>query len=149
MSHPLPDRRPDVAPVHYPVPLPTEQPHAAPLVPRADASPAVAEVLLPDGRVVTGYALTPAQPQAPAPAAPASPLAKNLALSGLGIAAVCGGLVLLTGFITALAQLVWNLVILAAVLLGIYAAVQIFGGSGGGTTVNARKAVFKNNRFYG
>ncbi|WP_419996360.1 hypothetical protein [Streptomyces boninensis] len=151
MTHHVPDRRRAPAAVHHPIPLPTEQPHAAPLVPRPDSIPEVTQVQLPDGRVVTGYTLTPPQPLTPTPQpAAVSPLAKNLALAGLGFAAVCGGLILLTSFITALANLVMNLIILVAVVAGLYVAVQIFGGGGGGgTTVNTRKAVFKNNRFYG
>ncbi|NGN63881.1 hypothetical protein G5C51_08165 [Streptomyces sp. A7024] len=147
MTHLSPDRRPP-ATVHHPIPLTTEQPHAAPLAPRPDGIPDVTQVQLPDGRIVTGYTLTHTQPTGPARPAAVSPLAKNLALAGIGFAAVCGGLILLTSFITALANLVMNLIILVAVVAGLYVVLQIFGG-GGGTTVNARKAIFKSNRFYG
>jgi hypothetical protein len=113
--------------------------------------PAVASVVLPDGRVVTGYAIEPAKPE-PVVAKPAvSRTAVNIALGGVGFLAVCGGLLMLTAFITALTALVTQLVILAAVIFGGWVAVQVFTGrdTGGGTTVNIRKAVIKRNKFYG
>jgi hypothetical protein len=73
----------------------------------------------------------------------------NVALGGVGFLAVCGGLLLLTTFITALTALVTQLIILAAVIFGGWIAVQIFSANGrGGTTVNIRKAVFKRNHFH-
>jgi hypothetical protein len=141
--------------IHQTTPL-TPAPHAAPLVQpvqlvQPDALPAVASIVLPDGRVVTGYAITPAHPE-PATAKPAvSRAAVNIALGGIGFAAVCGGLILLTAFIAALAALIHQLIILAAVIFGGWVAVQVFTnhGSRGGTTVNIRKAVIKRNKFYG
>jgi hypothetical protein len=128
------------------------QPHAAPLVPAQSGAVAVVQsVQLPDGRIVTGYALTPPAP-APAEVRPAvSRTAVNIALGGVGFAAVCGGLLMLTSFIAALAALVQQLVILAAVIFGGFIAVQVLGHgrSDGGTVVNIRKAVFKRNRFHG
>jgi energy-converting hydrogenase Eha subunit E len=115
------------------------------------AIPSVASVVLPDGRVVTGYAISPARPE-PVVAKPAvSRAAVNIALGGIGFGAVCGGLVLLTTFIAALAALIHQLIILAAVIFGGWIAVQVFSasGHGGGTTVNIRKAVIKRNKFYG
>jgi hypothetical protein len=125
-------------------------PAAAPLVPVQPASlPTVASVLLPDGRVVTGYAITPAQPE-PVTVKPAvSRMAVNVALGGVGFLAVCGGLLLLTSFIAALAAFVQQLIILAAVIFGGWIAVQVFSGHRAGTTVNIRKAVFKRNHFHG
>lgn len=74
----------------------------------------------------------------------------NIALGGIGFGAICGGLLLLTTFIAALAALVQQLIILAAVIFGGWIAIQIFGGgSRGGITVNARKAVIKRNHFHG
>jgi hypothetical protein len=77
----------------------------------------------------------------------------NVALGGIGFGAVCGGLVLLTSFIAALAALVTQLIILAAVIFGGWIAVQVFGATGhhdrGGTTVNIRKAVIKRSHFHG
>ncbi|MDX3756274.1 hypothetical protein [Streptomyces sp. AK02-04a] len=136
--------------VHHPTPLaPT---HTMPLVSVQPGSiPAVASVVLPDGRVVTGYAIEPAKPE-PVAAKPAvSRAAVNIALGGIGFGAVCGGLVLLTTFIAALAALIHQLIILAAVIFGGWVAVQVFSASGhrGGTTVNIRKAVIKRNKFYG
>lgn len=136
--------------VHTPTPLAPA--HTAPLVPvQPGAIPAVATVVLPDGRVVTGYAIEPAKPE-PVAAKPAvSRTAVNIALGGVGFLAVCGGLLMLTAFITALTALVTQLVILAAVIFGGWIAVQVFSASGhrSGTTVNIRKAVIKRNKFYG
>ncbi|MFJ4985091.1 hypothetical protein ACIP9H_14955 [Streptomyces sp. NPDC088732] len=139
--------------VHQPIPLTPVQPYSAPLVPTASgAVPAVQSVQLPDGRIVTGYTLTPHTPASePEHRAGASPLAVNIALSGVGFAAVCGGLFLLTSFIAALAALVQQLAILAAVIFGGAIAAQVLrsGKTESGTTVNIRKAVFKRNHFHG
>ncbi|WP_329367827.1 hypothetical protein [Streptomyces sp. NBC_01483] len=126
----------------YPAPLATVQPHTM---------PAVASVVLPDGRVVTGYAITPIQPEPLAAKPVVSRAAVNIAIGGIGFGAVCGGLVLLTTFIAALAALIHQLIILAAVIFGGWVAVQVFGASGhrGATTVNIRKAVIKRNHFHG
>ncbi|MFM9454799.1 hypothetical protein [Streptomyces europaeiscabiei] len=137
--------------VHHPTPITPAAPSPALLVPvQPHGVPAVASVVLPDGRVVTGYAIEPAKPE-PFAAKPAvSRTAVNVALGGIGFAAVCGGLLMLTAFVTALTALVTQLVILAAVVFGGWIAVQVFSGGGdkGGTTVNIRKAVIKRNRFY-
>ncbi|MCX4989907.1 MULTISPECIES: hypothetical protein [unclassified Streptomyces] len=137
--------------VHQPVPLAPAVIASAPLVPVQPGNvPTVASVVLPDGRVVTGYAINPVQPE-PLAATPAvSRTAVNIALGGVGFGAVCGGLLLLTTFIAALTALITQLITLAAVIFGGWIAVQIFsaGGSKGGTTVNIRKAVIKRNRFY-
>ncbi|MEU2434477.1 hypothetical protein ABZ611_34220 [Streptomyces sp. NPDC007861] len=138
--------------VHQPTPMTPAVPMAAPLVPiQPGTVPAVASVVLPDGRVVTGYAIEPAKPQ-PVAAKPAvSRTAVNVALGGVGFLAVCGGLLLLTTFIAALAALVQQLIILAAVIFGGWIAVQVFSGRGHGegeTTVNIRKAVIKRNHFH-
>ncbi|MGV9557648.1 hypothetical protein [Streptomyces sp. NPDC003522] len=131
-----------ITPAPYPAPLAVVQPHLV---------PAVASVILSDGRVVTGYAIDHARPK-PVAAKPAvSRAAVNVALGGVGFLAVCGGLLMLTTFITALAALVTQLVTLAAVIFGGWIAVQIFGSHrhGGGTTVHIRKAVIKRNHFRG
>lgn len=75
----------------------------------------------------------------------------NIALGGIGFGAVCGGLVLLTTFIAALAALIHQLIILAAVIFGGWIAAQVFSARGhrGATTVNIRKAVIKRNHFHG
>ncbi|MGW7645053.1 hypothetical protein [Streptomyces bobili] len=139
--------------VHQPTPLTPAPVHAAPLVPiQPGTIPAVASVILPDGRVVTGYAIEHTQP-APLAAKPAvSSAAVNVALGGVGFLAVCGGLLMLTTFITALTALVTQLVILAAVVFGGWIAVQVFSarnGASGGNTFHIRKATFKRNRFNG
>jgi hypothetical protein len=149
MVHP---ERPTAVEVHHPQPV-TVYPPAAPLVPfQPGAVPAVASVVLPDGRVVTGYAIEPAKPEPVAAKPPVSRAAVNVALGGVGFLAVCGGLLLLTTFIAALTALVTQLITLAAVIFGGWIAVQVFSASGhrdGGTTVNIRKAVIKRNKFYG
>ncbi|MDT0474578.1 hypothetical protein RM863_20860 [Streptomyces sp. DSM 41014] len=130
--------------VHQPTPYPP----AVPVQP--GAVPAVASIVLPDGRVVTGYAIEPTRPE-PVAAKPAvSRTAVNVALGGAGFLAVCGGLVLLTSFIAALTAFITQLIILAAVIFGGWIAVQIFSTRGhqGGTTVNIRKAVIKRNHFH-
>ncbi|WP_406007571.1 hypothetical protein OG440_16475 [Streptomyces sp. NBC_00637] len=137
--------------VHHPTPVTPATPYAAPLVPVQPGSvPTVASVVLPDGRVVTGYAVTPMQTEPVATKPAVSQTAVNVALGGVGFLAVCGGLLMLTTFITALAALVTQLITLAAVIFGGWIAVQIFSSNrhGSGTTVNIRKAVIKRNRFY-
>ncbi|GHA13108.1 hypothetical protein ACFOOM_04410 [Streptomyces echinoruber] len=137
--------------VHHPTPIPPA-PAAAPLVPAQPAAvPSVASIVLPDGRVVTGYALPTAHPE-PAAKPAVSRTAVNVALGGVGFAAACGGLLLLTSFLTALAALVQQLIILAAVVFGGFIAIQLFGhrhGGGAGTTVHIRKAVIKRSHFRG
>ncbi|MGW0764795.1 hypothetical protein [Streptomyces sp. NPDC002676] len=134
--------------VHRPTPIAM----SVPLVPvQPDAVPAVASVVLPDGRVVTGYAVSPVQPEPVATKPVVSRAAVNIALGGVGFLAVCGGLLMLTTFITALTALITQLITLAAVLFGGFIAAQVFTAKShkAGTTVNIRKAVIKRNRFYG
>ncbi|MEV5670302.1 hypothetical protein AB0L28_16030 [Streptomyces sp. NPDC052503] len=136
--------------IHQPTPI---TPYlAAPIVPVQHGSvPAVSSIVLPDGRVITGYVIDHTRPE-PVTAKPlVSRTAVNIALGGIGFGAVCGGLVLLTTFIAALAALVQQLVILAAVIFGGFIAVQILtaGRERGATTVNIRKAVIKRNHFHG
>ncbi|MEU1849131.1 hypothetical protein ABZ499_07520 [Streptomyces sp. NPDC019990] len=138
--------------VHQPTPITPTVVTPAPLAPAQPGQvPAVASIVLPDGRVVTGYAIEPAQPEPVVAKPPVSRAAVNVALGGVGFLAVCGGLLLLTTFITALTALVTQLVTLAAVIFGGWVAVQVFSASGhrGGTTVNIRRAVFKRNHFNG
>jgi hypothetical protein len=138
--------------VHQPTPVAPAAVTPAPLVPVQPGSvPAVASVVLPDGRVVTGYAIEPAKPEPVAAKPPVSRAAVNVALGGVGFLAVCGGLLLLTSFIAALTAFIGQLIILAAVIFGGWIAVQTFSASGhqGGTTVNIRKAVIKRNHFHG
>ncbi|MFC9245097.1 hypothetical protein ACFT7S_14035 [Streptomyces sp. NPDC057136] len=136
--------------IHQPTPLATVQ--AAPLVPvQPGTIPAVTSIVLPDGRVITGYAIAPTHPEPVTTKPVISRAAVNIALGGIGFAAVCGGLVLLTTFIAALAALVQQLIILAAVIFGGWIAVQVLTATGqerGATTVNIRKAVIKRNHFH-
>ncbi|MCM8551973.1 hypothetical protein [Streptomyces sp. STCH 565 A] len=138
--------------VHHPTPLTPAPLHAAPVVPvQPGHVPTVASVVLPDGRVVTGYAVAPAHPEPVASKPAVSRTAVNVALGGVGFLAVCGGLILLTSFIAALTAFIGQLIILAAVIFGGWIAVQVFSASGhrGATTVNIRKAVIKRNHFHG
>ncbi|MFJ8824454.1 hypothetical protein ACIREE_22025 [Streptomyces sp. NPDC102467] len=132
--------------VHYPTPIAA----GAPMLPVQNGQiPAVQSIVLPDGRVVTGYAIDATKPE-PVVAKPVvSRAAVNIALGGVGFLAVCGGLLLLTTFIAALAALIHQLIILAAVIFGGWVAVQVLGASRGGTTVNIRRAVIKRNHFHG
>ncbi|MFJ2968531.1 hypothetical protein ACIPIC_40480 [Streptomyces collinus] len=138
--------------VHQPTPISPTAVHAAPVVPvQPGPVPTVASVVLPDGRVVTGYAVEPTRPE-PVISKPAvSRAAVNVALGGIGFLAVCGGLLLLTTFITALTALLTQLITLAAVIFGGWIAVQVLGANRhqGGTTVHIRKAVIKRNHFHG
>lgn len=136
--------------IHQPTPLAPYP--AAPVIPvQPNGVPSVTSIVLPDGRVITGYAIDPGQPE-PVPAKPlVSRTAVNIALGGIGFAAVCGGLVLLTTFIAALAALVQQLIILAAVIFGGWIAIQVLTATSqnkGATTVNIRKAVIKRNHFH-
>ncbi|MGW2742803.1 hypothetical protein [Streptomyces sp. NPDC001450] len=139
--------------VHQPTPMQPAVVTPAPLTPLQPGTlPTVASIVLPDGRVVTGYSLSPVQPDpVVAVKPPVSRAAVNVALGGVGFLAVCGGLLLLTTFITALTALVTQLITLAAVCFGGFVAVQIFKPhkAPGGTTVNIRKAIFKRNHFNG
>ncbi|MFC9235688.1 hypothetical protein ACFTZK_04350 [Streptomyces decoyicus] len=137
--------------VHQPTPLPPTVAVSAPFVPVQPGSvPAVASIVLPDGRVVTGYAIDAARREPVAVKPLVSRTAVNVALGGVGFLAVCGGLILLTSFIAALTAFITQLIILAAVVFGGWIAVQPFSTSGhqGGTTVNIRKAVVKRNHFH-
>ncbi|MFJ6750724.1 MULTISPECIES: hypothetical protein [unclassified Streptomyces] len=139
--------------VRQPTPYPPAVPAPAPVVPAQPGTvPTVASIVLPDGRVVTGYAIEPARPEPVAAKPVVSSTAVNVALGGVGFLAVCGGLLLLTSFIAALTAFVTQLITLATVVFGGWIAVQLFGASGhqgGGTTVNIRRAVIKRNKFYG
>ncbi|MGW2747430.1 hypothetical protein [Streptomyces sp. NPDC001450] len=138
--------------VHQPTPLPPAIPAPVQVVPvQPGTVPAVASIVLPDGRVVTGYAINPAQPEPVAVKPAVSRTAVNVALGGVGFLAVCGGLILLTSFIAALTAFITQLITLAAVIFGGWIAVQVFNvrGHQGGTTVNIRKAIIKRNHFRG
>ncbi|MGX1476403.1 UNVERIFIED_CONTAM: hypothetical protein RKD50_005211 [Streptomyces canus] len=146
----VPGRREANVEVHRPTPLAPVP--SVPVVPvQPGTIPAVTTIVLPDGRVVTGYSLEPAKPEPVAAKPPVSRAAVNIALGGIGFGAVCGGLFLLTAFITALTALITQLITLAAVVFGGWVAVQVFSASGhsGGNTFNIRKAVFKRNHFHG
>ncbi|MFC8337584.1 hypothetical protein ACFUJX_11400 [Streptomyces rubiginosohelvolus] len=147
MNQPVPYQPAETAgTVHYPTPIPDPAPVATV---QPGHIPTVQSIVLPDGRVVTGYAIEPTKPE-PVTAKPlVSRTAVNIALGGVGFAAVCGGLLMLTTFIAALTALITQLITLAAVIFGGFIAVQLFSGSRGATTVNIRKAVIKRNHFHG
>lgn len=149
MNHHDPARW-EITETHHPVPF-TPAPLA---VHHPHAVPDIQTIQLPDGRIITGYAIAPTKAPEPIPERPAiNPLAVNIALGGIGFAAACGGLMLLTTFIAAVAALIQQLVILAAVIFGGFIATQVLGtnhGRGRGeTVVNIRRAVFKRNNFRG
>jgi hypothetical protein len=138
--------------IHQPTPLPPAVAVSAPVVPvQPGTVPAVASIVLPDGRIVTGYAIEPAHPEPVTDKPAVSRAAVNVALGGVGFLAVCGGLLLLTTFIAALAALIQQLITLAAVIFGGVIAAQVFchRPNQGGTTVNIRKAVITRNYFRG
>jgi hypothetical protein len=148
MTHP---EQPAPIEVHQPTPLTPYTPAvAAPTLPQPGHVPTVASIVLPDGRVITGYAVHPVQTEPVTPKSPVSRTAVNVALGGVGFLAVCGGLLLLTSFIAALTAFVTQLITLAAVVFGGWIAVRVFSASShrGGTTVNIRKAVIKRNHFH-
>ncbi|MCW7986061.1 membrane protein [Streptomyces platensis subsp. clarensis] len=137
--------------VHQSTPLPPAVTVPASVVSVQPGSvPAVASIVLPDGRVVTGYAIESTRPEPVAVKPAVSRTAVNVALGGVGFLAVCGGLILLTSFIAALTAFIAQLIILAAVIFGGWIAVQVFSASShqGRTTVNIRKAVLKRNHFH-
>lgn len=147
MNHHDPTRW-ETTEIHHPVPmapapLAVQQPHIP---------PDVQTIQLPDGRIITGYAIAPTKAPEPVAERPAiNTLAVNIALGGIGFAAACGGLMLLTTFIAAVAALIGQLVILAAVIFGGWIATQVLGtnhGRTGGTVVNIRRAVIKRNHFH-
>ena len=71
--------------VHQPTPVTPAAMHAAPIVPvQPGHIPAVASVVLPDGRVVTGYTVAPAQPEPVA----AKPAVSRTAVNEIGRAHV-------------------------------------------------------------
>ncbi|MFF3312241.1 hypothetical protein [Streptomyces sp. NPDC002952] len=148
MAHPEP---PTAVKVHQPQPISLHPPTVPVAALQTHAVPTVASIVLPDGRVITGYAINPAHPEPVAVKPAVSRTAVNVALGGVGFLAVCGGLILLTSFIAALTAFITQLIILAAVIFGGWIAVQIFSGRShqGGTTVNIRKAVIKRNHFHG
>ncbi|MGW3487086.1 hypothetical protein [Streptomyces sp. NPDC001054] len=131
-------------------PTPTIVRSAPPTIVQPHTVPSVASVILPDGRIVSGYAIDPVQPEPVAAKPVVSRTAVNIALGGVGFLSVCGGLLLLTTFIAALTALVTQLITLAAVIFGGWIAVQVFSASGhrGGTTVHIRRAVIKRNHFH-
>ncbi|WP_153813470.1 hypothetical protein [Streptomyces sp. SUK 48] len=139
--------------VREPAPIAPAVVVPAPLVPlQPDIVPATASILLPDGRIVTGYTAPHTQPEPIAVKPAVCRAAVNVAVGGVGFLAVCGGLLMLTTFITALTALITQLITLAAVLLGGYVAVQALTAKGhhkAGTTVNIRRAVIKRNHFHG
>ncbi|MFJ6794376.1 hypothetical protein [Streptomyces sp. NPDC091268] len=138
----------------------TETDHPVPLVPAYPPAPAqqphllpdIQTIQLPDGRIITGYAVGSAKaPERLAERPAINPLAVHIALGGIGFAAACGGLMLLTTFITAVAALIQQLIVLAVVIFGGFIAAQVLTtnqGRTGGTVVNIRRAVFKRSHFH-
>ncbi|MFE7596295.1 hypothetical protein [Streptomyces sp. NPDC057494] len=138
---PYPEQHPGPPAVHYPVPL-----HPAANAPLSTIAPtglaAVQSVQLPDGRIVTGYTLTPT-PTAPArPAGSVPAWAKTTALLaptlgggtaavGIGLSYAAPGLIAMSHALWSAAALVVAAVIAVPVL--IRTARRAAGGSGGGS----------------
>ncbi|MEU1377705.1 hypothetical protein ABZ442_29245 [Streptomyces triculaminicus] len=128
---PLPEHPPIT---HHPVPI--TQPTPAPLIPaQPGLLPDVQTIQLPDGRLITGYALTPVQPE-PAPVTVARPVpawAKTTALLaptvGGGIAAAGYGLSVAAPGLIAAAHALWAAAaLLVLVPLGAVAVLRAAGG---------------------
>jgi hypothetical protein len=146
-----PTQPPTALDIHRPQPITIHQTAACALPSQPGSPPTVQSIMLPDGRIVTGYAINHVQPEPVTAKPPVSRTAVNIALGGAGFLAVCGGLLLLTSFIAALTALVTQLVVLAAVIFGGWIAVQVFGhrDDSGGATITIHKAIFKRNNFRG
>ncbi|GAA3057531.1 hypothetical protein GCM10017562_23000 [Streptomyces roseofulvus] len=149
----MPDHTHTPAPlIHHPIPIPTPT-HA--VVPTAPAGlPAVTSVQLPDGRIVTGYTLT------PTPATPARPVgsvpawAKTTALlaptvgggtaaAGIGLSYAAPGLIAMSQALWSAAALVVAAVI--AVPLALRTARRtLTGNSGGGGSVRTTTHITQN-----
>ncbi|MFB8077840.1 hypothetical protein [Streptomyces sp. NPDC056013] len=151
---PHPEQRPGPTPVHYPVPLhhPTA---SAPLATTPPTGlPAVQSVQLPDGRIITGYALTPTTP-APAPAVrPVPAWAKTTALLaptvGGGVAAAGIGLSYAAPGLIAMSQALWSAAALVAVaVIAVPTALRTGrrGGSGARTTTHITQHVTSTGLF--
>ncbi|GHG82762.1 hypothetical protein [Streptomyces griseocarneus] len=118
----LPERHPDTL-THHPVPITTHTDTLMPVQP--GPLPAVQTIRLPDGRLITGYALTQPEPPTtlpiPAPA-PVPAWAKTTALLaptvGGGMAAAGFGLSYAAPGLIAMSQALWSAaaLIIAAVL---------------------------------
>lgn len=144
---------PSAPAVHYPVPLP---PAAQPLVPTTPtALPAVTSVQLPDGRIVTGYSLTPA-PAVPVRSAGSVPgWAKTTALLaptiGGGISAAGIGISYAAPGLIAMSHALWSaaaLVVAAVVAIPVVTRGARRGsGGGGGTTTHITQNITATGLF--
>ncbi|MFE5972633.1 hypothetical protein ACFQ64_10805 [Streptomyces sp. NPDC056460] len=152
---PYPEQSPVPAAVHYPVPL--HHPAAsAPLATIPPAGlPAVQSVQLPDGRIITGYALTPTTP-APAPTArPVPSWAKTTALltptvgggaaaAGIGLSYAAPGLIAISHALWSAAALIVAAVIAVPVL---FHAARRATGSGSGSTTHITQNITATGLF--
>lgn len=148
----MPDHTHTPAPlVHHPIPLPTPTQAVVPTAPAG--LPAVTSVQLPDGRIVTGYTLTPT-PTAPArPAGSVPAWAKTTALLaptvGGGVAAAGIGLSYAAPGLIAMSQALWSaaaLVVAAviAVPLALRTARRAITGNNGGGSVRTTTQITQN-----
>ncbi|MFE6784156.1 hypothetical protein ACFVFF_18045 [Streptomyces sp. NPDC057680] len=152
---PHPEQPSGPTPVHYPVPLhhPTASAPLATVPPTG--LPAVQSVQLPDGRIITGYALTPTTP-APAPAArPVPAWAKTTALLaptvGGGVAAAGIGLSYAAPGLIAMSQALWSA---AALIVAAVIAVPVLfrtarraAASGSGSTTHITQNITATGLF--
>ncbi|MET8969173.1 hypothetical protein [Streptomyces hydrogenans] len=138
--------------IHHPIPLPAT-PHA--VVPTAPAGlPAVTSVQLPDGRIVTGYTLTPTPPVPARPAGSVPAWAKTTALlaptvgggtaaAGIGLSYAAPGLIAMSHALWSAAVLFVAAVIAVPVLLRAGRR-AITGDSGGGGSVRTTTHITQN-----
>ncbi|WP_338493360.1 hypothetical protein [Streptomyces sp. SJL17-4] len=142
---PYPEQPPGPTAVHYPVPLH----HSAVSAPLAAAPPtglpAVQSIQLPDGRIITGYALAPALP-APVPAVrPVPAWAKTTALlaptvgggvaaAGIGLSYAAPGLIAMSHALWSAAALIVAAVTAVTVLIRTARRATGNGGGSGSTT---------------
>ncbi|MFH8620568.1 hypothetical protein ACH4A8_01470 [Streptomyces vietnamensis] len=154
---PYPEQHPGPPVVHYPVPL-----HTAPGAPLATVAPtglsAVQSVQLPDGRIVTGYTLTPAPPtpartvgSVPAWAKTTALLAPTVgggtAAAGIGLSYAAPGLIAMSHALWSAAALVVAAVIAVPVLLRTARRATSGGSDGPGTTTHITQNITATGLF--
>ncbi|MFD8010687.1 hypothetical protein [Streptomyces sp. NPDC058955] len=150
----MPDHTHTPTPViHHPIPLPATH-HA--VVPAAPAGlPAVTSVQLPDGRIVTGYTLTPAPPAPPRPVGSVPAWAKTTALlaptvgggtaaAGIGLSYAAPGLIAMSQALWSAAALVVATVIAAPLALRTARRALTGDSSSGGGSVRTTTHITQN-----
>ncbi|MFI2734026.1 hypothetical protein [Streptomyces sp. NPDC018711] len=152
---PYPEQHPGPPTVHYPVPLPTTA--SAPLATLPPTGLAtVQSVQLPDGRIVTGYTLTPTPPAPAHPAGTVPAWAKTTALLaptiGGGTAAVGIGLSYAAPGLIAMSHALWSAAALVAAVVAVPALLRTArratgSGGGSGTTTHITQNITATGLF--